>query len=101
MYPVILDLTEQLWVRGDPEGYAEYMTSHPLPDTPSHTVLMQNAYGDFQVSEYAGRRRGADNRRDRVRARARSGPLGRPEPVLRDAGDKSVPVHRVGDRDLG
>jgi hypothetical protein len=28
------------------------MTSHPLPDTPSHTVLMQVAYGDFQVSMY-------------------------------------------------
>ncbi len=54
MYTVILDLTDQLWVRGDPEGYAAYMTSHPLPDTPAHTVLMQTAYGDFQVSEYAG-----------------------------------------------
>ncbi len=29
------------------------MTSHPLPDTPSHTVLMQIAYGDHQVSDYA------------------------------------------------
>jgi hypothetical protein len=54
MYPVILDLTDQLWDRGDPDGYAAYMTSHPLPDTPAHTVLMQNAYGDFQVSQYAG-----------------------------------------------
>jgi hypothetical protein len=54
LYTVILDLTDQLWVRGDPAGYAAYMTTHPLPGTPSHTVLMQNAYGDFQVSEYAG-----------------------------------------------
>jgi hypothetical protein len=54
LYPVLLDLTDQLWDRGDPDGYAAYMTSHPLPDTPTHTVLMQNAYGDFQVSEYAG-----------------------------------------------
>jgi hypothetical protein len=54
MYTAILDLTDQLWDRGDPDGYAAYMTSHPLPDTPAHTVLMQNAYGDFQVSEYAG-----------------------------------------------
>ena len=30
------------------------MTNHPLPNTPSHTVLMQIAYGDFQVSMYAG-----------------------------------------------
>jgi hypothetical protein len=30
------------------------MTGHPLPDTPAHVVLMQIAYGDFQVSMYAG-----------------------------------------------
>ena len=54
MYPVILDLLDQLWDRADPDGYARYMTSHPLPDTPTHQVLMQIAYGDFQVSMYAG-----------------------------------------------
>jgi hypothetical protein len=53
-YPLILDLIQQLWDRGDPDGYAEQMTSHPLPDTPSHQVLMQIAYGDHQVSMYAG-----------------------------------------------
>jgi hypothetical protein len=41
MYPVILDLLDQLWDRADPDGYAPYMTSHPLPDTPTHQVLMQ------------------------------------------------------------
>jgi hypothetical protein len=54
LYPVLLDVMQQLWDRGDPDGYAAHMTSHPLPDTPSHTVLIQNAYGDFQVSQYAG-----------------------------------------------
>jgi hypothetical protein len=54
LYPVITDLLQQLWDRGDPDGYAPQMTSHPLPDTPSHVVLMQIAYGDFQVSMYAG-----------------------------------------------
>jgi hypothetical protein len=54
LYPVILDVIDQLWVRGDPEGYAAQMTSHPLPGTPSHVVLMLNAYGDFQVSMFAG-----------------------------------------------
>ena len=53
MYPVTLDLIQQLWDRGDPDGYAQHMTSDPLPDTPSHTVLMQIAYGDHQVSMYA------------------------------------------------
>jgi hypothetical protein len=54
LYPVIADLVQQLWDRGDPDGYAPQMTSRPLPDTPTHTVLMQIAYGDFQVSMYAG-----------------------------------------------
>jgi hypothetical protein len=53
MYTLTLDLIQQLWDRGDPDGYAQYMTSHPLPDTPGHTVLMQIAYGDHQVSMYA------------------------------------------------
>jgi hypothetical protein len=51
---VLLDLMQQLWDRGDPDGYAAHMTSNPLPDTPKHVVLMQIAYGDFQVSMYAG-----------------------------------------------
>ena len=54
LYPVITDLIQQLWDRGDPDGYAPQMTTHPLPDTPPHTVLMDIAYGDFQVSMYAG-----------------------------------------------
>jgi hypothetical protein len=51
--PVILDLLQQLWDRGDPDGYAANMTSDPLPDTPTHTVLMQIAYGDKEVPMYA------------------------------------------------
>ncbi|HUO74332.1 MAG TPA: hypothetical protein VMU39_26405 [Solirubrobacteraceae bacterium] len=53
LHPLILDLMQQLWDRGEPDGYAQQMTTHPLPDTPSHTVLMQIAYGDHQVSDYA------------------------------------------------
>src|ERR1019366_10802372 len=53
LYPVILDVIQQLWDRGDPDGYAQQMTSNPLPDTPSHTVLMQIAYGDHQVSMFS------------------------------------------------
>jgi hypothetical protein len=53
LHPLILDLMQQLWDRGDPDGYAQQITTHPLPDTPAHTVLMQVAYGDFQVSMYS------------------------------------------------
>ncbi len=52
-YSLILDLIEQLWDRAEAEGYAQHMTSRPLPETPSHKVLMHVAYGDHQVSMYA------------------------------------------------
>ena len=74
LYPVITDLLQQLWDRGDPDGYAPQMTSHPLPDTPSHTVLMQIAYGDFQVSMYAGAAEARTIGASAVRAGARSEP---------------------------
>ena len=53
LHPLILDLMQQLWDRGEADGYAQHMTASPLPDTPTHKVLMQVAYGDFQVSQYA------------------------------------------------
>jgi hypothetical protein len=53
LHPLILDLLQQVWDRGDPDAYAQQMTSNPLPNTPPHSVLMQIAYGDFQVSMYA------------------------------------------------
>jgi hypothetical protein len=51
--PLLLDLIGQLWDRGEADGYANHMTTDPLPDTPAHTVLMQVAFGDHQVSTYA------------------------------------------------
>jgi hypothetical protein len=45
-----LDLIQMLWDRSDPEGYASRMTSHPLPGTPAHHVLLQMAWGDHQVT---------------------------------------------------
>lgn len=53
IHPLILTLAQQLWDRGETNGYVAHMTSNPLPDTPKHRVLMQIAYGDFQVSQYA------------------------------------------------
>jgi len=46
---LILDLLQTLWDRSDPNGYASHMTGG-LPDTPSHHVLLQAAYGDHQVA---------------------------------------------------
>jgi hypothetical protein len=53
IHPLVLDLMQQLWDRGEADAYAAHMTSDPLPDTPAHQVLMQTAYGDHQVSQYA------------------------------------------------
>jgi hypothetical protein len=41
------------WDRAEPDGYANHMTTDPLPNTPAHKVLMQIALGDKQVSDYA------------------------------------------------
>jgi hypothetical protein len=50
--PLILDLIQMLWDRGDPNGYAHRMTDDPLPNTPAHQVLMDVAFGDHQVTIY-------------------------------------------------
>jgi hypothetical protein len=50
---VVFALMQMLWDRGEADGYAENMTTHPLPDTPAHTVLMHVAFGDHQVSDFA------------------------------------------------
>ncbi len=50
---VVFALMQMLWDRGEADGYAENMTSNPLPRTPRHTVLMHVAFGDHQVSDFA------------------------------------------------
>jgi hypothetical protein len=50
---LVFALMQMLWDRGEADGYAENMTTHPLPDTPAHTVLMHAAFGDHQVSNWA------------------------------------------------
>jgi hypothetical protein len=50
--PLVLDLAQLLWDRGEGDGYAQHMTTDPLPDTPKHTVLLDVAFGDHQVTPY-------------------------------------------------
>ena len=50
--PLALDLIQMLWDRGEPNGYAHRMTDNPLPNTPAHTVLMNVAFGDHQVTNF-------------------------------------------------
>jgi len=50
---LILGLLQMLWDRGEANGYAQHLTSDPLPHTPKHTVLMHVAFADHQVSNAA------------------------------------------------
>jgi hypothetical protein len=51
--PLLFSLIQLLWDRGESNGYAHHMTSDPYPNTPPHKVLMQVAYGDHQVTNWA------------------------------------------------
>lgn len=51
--PVLLSLMQLLWDRGEANGYAQAMTSSPLPNTPPHDVLLSVAFGDHQVTNYS------------------------------------------------
>jgi hypothetical protein len=48
--PLLLTLIQSMWDRGEPDGYANHMTTDPLPGTPAHKVLILMAYGDHQVA---------------------------------------------------
>lgn len=51
--PLVLGLAQMLWDRTEPSGYAPYVTSNPLPNTPTHQVLMVGAIGDHEVPNVA------------------------------------------------
>jgi len=45
-------VVQLLWDRGESDGYAHHITDRPLPNTPSHEVLMHVAFGDHQVADF-------------------------------------------------
>jgi hypothetical protein len=47
---LIYSLLSNLWDRGEANGFAQHMTSDPLPNTPPHEVLLNVAIGDHQVA---------------------------------------------------
>jgi len=51
--PLLLAMIQSMWDRGEPSGYANHMTTDPLPRTPEHKVLIEMAYGDHQVANVA------------------------------------------------
>jgi hypothetical protein len=50
--PLVIDLAQLLWDRGEADAVALHMTDDPLPGTPRHTVLLHPAYGDHQVTNF-------------------------------------------------
>ena len=53
IHPLIFSIMQLLWDRGEPNGYAQHMTTKPLPNTPAHKVMIAMSYGDHQVSNTA------------------------------------------------
>ncbi len=59
MYPdkveqqLVFALLQMLWDRGEGNGYAQHMTDEPYENTPAHQVLLEVAFGDYQVTNHA------------------------------------------------
>ena len=52
-HPLLLNIIQMLWDRGEPNGYAHVMTDDPPPGTPEHNVTLHVAVGDHQVTNFA------------------------------------------------
>ncbi|HEU0025138.1 MAG TPA: hypothetical protein VFQ12_10920 [Thermoleophilaceae bacterium] len=50
---LINSFIQLLWDRGEANAYAWHLTRDPLPNTPRHTVLLHEAFGDHQVTNVA------------------------------------------------
>jgi hypothetical protein len=50
---VLLALAQQLWDRGENNGYSQNLTADPLRGTEATTVLLLGAFGDHQVANVA------------------------------------------------
>ena len=50
---LLTSMIQSLWDRGEANGYAWHMTRNPYPNTPRHTVLLHEAFGDHQVANVA------------------------------------------------
>ena len=47
---LLMSLNQQLWDRGEANGYAHHVTDDPLDNTPPHQILQHVALGDYQVA---------------------------------------------------
>ena len=109
---ILLNVAQNLWDRGEGNGYALHTTDDPLPNTPKHQVLLEAVVGDHQVAQVAaqnlartvgaiGRLPGTDANRtyDKVQLYGirSSGPASGSHYVLFDSG----PIRTVGGKVIG
>ena len=47
---LLLSQVQTLWDRGEGGGYVHHVTTDPLPNTPTHKVMMVEAFGDHLVT---------------------------------------------------
>lgn len=95
---LVFGLMQMLWDRADPNGYAQHMTSDPLPNTPSHEVLMHVGFGDHQVADVS-----AEVQARTIGARIHQPGLAPDRPRFRDRPypDESAPAPFQGIASLG
>lgn len=54
----LLAVMQLLWDRAEPSGYLDAIQRNPLPNTPRHSVLIQHALGDQQVTHLSAHHMG-------------------------------------------
>jgi hypothetical protein len=101
---ILLSLAHEIWVRGEPAGYATHVTQDPLPGSLPKRILMTVALHDQQVSNLGSLLAGRTLRLPNLRGSALSGLPGLPDAegpldsafVLYDTGsfDPAIPEHR-------
>jgi hypothetical protein len=47
---LVISLIQNIWDRGEGNGYAQHITRDPYPNTPVHRVLIHEGFGDHQVA---------------------------------------------------
>jgi len=52
-HTLIIGIVQMLWDRGETNGYAQHLTRDPYQNTPTHQVLIDEAFGDHQVANVA------------------------------------------------
>lgn len=50
-HPLLYAMAQMLWDRTETNGHANHLTRDPYPNTPAKKILLQVAFGDFQVSD--------------------------------------------------